>query len=160
MIGVISDTHDNVVNVKKATEKFKEANVEFVIHCGDVVSPLTLKFFDNLKLKVSKGNCDGEIEGLKKVLQEMGGEWLGEIGELEVKGKNIGVYHGTDQNKLQGMINSKKYDYILTGHTHKQRDETIGKTRIINPGAHYYGSENSIVLLDVEKNVVKFVELR
>ena len=41
-IGIISDTHDNVVNVKKAADKFKEAKVEFVLHCGDIICPLTI----------------------------------------------------------------------------------------------------------------------
>ena len=30
MIGIISDTHDNVPNIIKAVELFKEKNVEFV----------------------------------------------------------------------------------------------------------------------------------
>ncbi len=43
---------------------------------------------------------------------------------------------------------------------HKTRDEKIGKTRVINPGAHYYGCENKVVLLDLEKDNVEFIELK
>lgn len=158
MIGIISDTHDNVVNVKKAAVLFK--GVDFVIHCGDVVSPLTLKFFDGLKLKVVKGNCDGEIPFMISNLDELGGEYLGDVGEIEVSGKKIGIFHGHPKSKLAEMIDSGKYDYILTGHTHEIRDEKIGNTRVINPGAHYYGCDNNIVFLDVEKDEARFVELK
>ncbi|MBW2992899.1 metallophosphoesterase [Candidatus Woesearchaeota archaeon] len=160
MIGIISDTHDNVVNVKKAVEKFKEADVGFVVHVGDIIAPKTVTFFEGVKLKAVKGNCDGDIKLIKKKLEEIGGEYLGELGEIEYKGKKFGIYHGTDPARVEGMINSGKYDYVLTGHTHIQRDEKIGKTRVINPGAHYYGAENTIVLLDVEKDIAKVVELK
>lgn len=159
MIGVISDTHDNVVNIKKAVEKFKKAGVEFVIHCGDIVAPGTVRFFKGVKLKAALGNCEGDIETEKKKLEEIGGEYLGEIGEIKYRGKNICVYHGADPLKLEELINSGKYDYIFTGHTHKKRDERIGNTRVVNPGAHYYGAENSIVFFDADKDEVRFVEL-
>ena len=159
-IGIISDTHDNVVNVKKAADKFKEAKVEFVVHCGDIICPLTITFLAGLKVKTVKGNCDGEVEGLKKKLESINGEYLGETAEFEYKGKLFGAIHGDKKEKLQEMIDSQKYDYLLTGHTHKQRDETIGKTRIINPGAHYYGTENTIAILDAEKDMVQFIELK
>jgi putative phosphoesterase len=160
MIGIISDTHDNVPNVIKAAERFKKENVEFVVHCGDVICPLTITFLAGLKVKVVRGNCDGEIEGLKKKIESIDGEYLGEMAEIEHKGKLIGVYHGTDRQRLEGMINSQKYDYILTGHVHKASDEKIGKTRILNPGAHYYKCENKIVLLDAEMDTAEFVEVK
>ncbi len=160
MIGIISDTHDNVINVLKAIKIFENADIDFIIHCGDVISPATARFFRGIHMKVVKGNCDGDIEHIKQVLDEIAGEYLGEIGRLDILGKKILVYHGSDQGKLQEFIDKQEYDYILTGHTHKTRDEKIGKTRIINPGAHYYGCENKVVLFDIENDKVEFVELR
>lgn len=160
MIGVISDTHDNVANILKAIKVFENLEVDFIIHCGDVISPATVKFFKGIHIKVVKGNCDGDVEHLKQILDEIRGEYFGEIGELDILGKKILVYHGSDQNKLKEFIGKGEYDYILTGHTHKTMDEKIGKTRVINPGAHYYGCENKIVLLDLEEDNVEFVELK
>ena len=34
-IGIISDTHDNVAAIERATVIFDEEGVEVVIHCGD-----------------------------------------------------------------------------------------------------------------------------
>jgi len=38
---VISDTHDNMENTKKAIELAKSNNVDTIFHCGDIVSPFT-----------------------------------------------------------------------------------------------------------------------
>ncbi len=38
-IGIVSDTHDNVAAVERATEVFAADGVEVVIHCGDFVAP-------------------------------------------------------------------------------------------------------------------------
>ena len=160
MIGILSDTHDNVENILKAIKIFENVNVDFIIHCGDVVAPATLRFFKGIHTKVVKGNCDGDIEHFKIVLEEIGGEYLGEIGELEISGKKILVYHGDDQNKLRGFIDKGEYDYIFTGHTHKGRDEKIGRTRVVNPGAHYYGAENTVVLFDLNRDKVKFINVK
>ena len=160
MIGVISDTHDNVLNIKKAVELFKQNNVSFVIHLGDIVAPATVKFFSGLKMKFIIGNCDGDVEMLKKRIEEINSEFLGRIAELEVEGKKIAAYHGNNAEILSKLIQSNKYDYVLHGHTHQTRDEVIGNTRVINPGAHYFMGENTVVLLDVENNEVKFVKLK
>ncbi|MEA2036302.1 MAG: metallophosphoesterase [Nanoarchaeota archaeon] len=160
MIGIISDTHDNVNNVLKAIKIFENNNVDFIVHCGDVVSPLTMKHFNGIHTKLVKGNCDGEVDGLKKTMEDIKGEYLGEVGKLNILGKKIIIYHGEKKDKLQDFIDGQEFDFILTGHTHESRDEKKDKTRIINPGAHYYGGENKVVLLDVEKDKVEFIEVQ
>ena len=159
-IGIISDTHDNVVNVKKALSEFIKQRVELIVHCGDIVAPKTITFFVGLPVKFVKGNCDGDIEMIKKKCEEGGHEYLGVKGELEVDGKKIGVYHGTDASMLNDIIESGDYNYVLTGHTHSKRDEMIGKTRVINPGAHYYAAEETIAVLDVAEDKLEFIELK
>ena len=47
-IGVLSDTHDNLVNIRKAVEIFSKNGVEAVIHAGDFCSPFTLPEFKPL----------------------------------------------------------------------------------------------------------------
>jgi len=160
MIGVIADTHDNVASLQKAIALFENAEVDFIIHCGDVVAPLTIMQFNGIHTKAVKGNCDGDVEHLKEALERIGGEYLGEIGRLQIDNKKILVYHGQDEEKLKGFIDSGEYDYILTGHTHKSSDEKIGNTRVINPGAHYYGCENKVVLLDAANDEAEFVEVK
>ncbi|MBU0628734.1 MAG: metallophosphoesterase [Nanoarchaeota archaeon] len=159
MIGVISDTHDNVSNVIKSIKIFENAEVDFIMHCGDIISPATARFFRGIHTKAVKGNCDGDVENLKKAFEDIHGEFFEDICEMDISGKKILAYHGQDTLRLQSFVDNQGYDYILTGHTHKCRDEKIGKTRIINPGSHYYGGENKVVLLDVINDKVDFIEV-
>ena len=135
MLGIISDTHENEEAIKKAVAILKEKNVDFVVHCGDIISPPMLEFFKGLKMRFVFGNNDGEKIGLNAKAKEFGFEEITEEKEFEYKNKKFYVYHGTSKEKLEEKIKSNKYDYILTGHTHVKRDEKTGKTRIINPGA-------------------------
>ena len=160
MIGLISDTHDNIPNINKAVDIFKKKGVSLVIHLGDIVSPGTVLYFHGLNIKFIQGNCDGDIEWIKQKIQEINGEFLGKFAELELENKKIALFHGKQKAKLNELINSKKYDYVLHGHTHQKRDEKINNTHIINPGSHYLGEEeHTIALLDLEKDYVEFIKV-
>ena len=156
MIGIISDTHDNVQNIKKAVEIFKKRNVELVIHCGDVVAPLSVRFFKGLKVHFVKGNCDGDSAGLRKLAEEDGSVYEGETFEITINDKKIFAAH------LPLIAEQAKgFDYILHGHTHEKRDERIGNTRIINPGGNYAGDqEHSIAVLDIKTDSLEFIDLK
>ena len=41
-IAIISDTHDNLPNFKKAIDWIKKQGIKTIIHCGDVACPETL----------------------------------------------------------------------------------------------------------------------
>ena len=160
MIGIISDTHENEEAVKKAVKIFKEKNVEFAVHCGDIISPPMLEHFKGLNMKFVYGNNDGERIGLNKKAEELGWGPITDEKNFVFKNKIFFVYHGTDRNKLDAAIKSNKYDYVLTGHTHIKRDEKIGKTRVINPGALFRIYPYTIALLDAEKDRLQFVEIK
>lgn len=162
MIGIISDTHDNVPAVIRIVKFFKRKKLDFVIHLGDFIAPKTVTFFSGLKVKFIQGNCDGDIETTKKKIRSINCEFLGDFAELKVKGKKIAIFHGKPPEKLDSIIQSQKYDYVLHGHYHKKRDEKIGKTRVINPGSFYLDPANkdrTVALLDVEKDKVQFVRI-
>lgn len=154
-IGIISDTHDNVSNIKNAALIFKKMDIREVIHLGDVIAPATIRFFKPLKMKFVKGNCDGDVEMLKKKIEEIDGEYYPDNLLLELKGKKIFCSH----KPMQDVIDSREYDYVLYGHTHVKRNDKLGKTRVINPGAHYYGGENTIAILDIDNDHVEFIEV-
>ena len=61
---------------------------------------------------------------------------------------------------IQERIEAQDYDYVLCGHTHVRRDERIGKTHIINPGALSYRTVTpGFAFLDVENDRLEFVDL-
>ena len=159
MIGIISDTHENEAAMQKAAHLFKERKVDFVVHCGDIVSPPVLDNFKGLKMKLVFGNNDGEKAGLNKKAKELGFEEVSEEKEFIYERKRFYVYHGTIKANLDSAIQSGKYDYVLTGHTHIKRDEKIGKTRVINPGALFRANPYTIAVLDAVKDKLEIVEI-
>ena len=160
MIGIISDTHENEEVIKKAAAVFREKNVEFTVHCGDIISPPVLENFHGLRMKLVFGNNDGEKNGLIAKCSELGFDEIKDELEFEYKRKKFYVYHGTKKEKLDAAIKSNKYDYVLTGHTHIKRDERTGKTRVINPGALFRVYPHTIALLDAEKDKLEFVVIK
>ena len=162
MIGIISDTHDNVPNIKKAVELFKKHKPEFVIHAGDIISPATVKFFDGLKMKFVFGNCDGDRLKIEEKVRNINGEHYGRIMELKINKKKLGVFHGDDILINDKMLR-KGYDYFIHGHTHAPEDKKVKDTRVLCPGGHFLGDPpeyNKIILLDVEKDKVLFVDVK
>lgn len=160
MLGIISDTHENLEAIKKAVAIFKEKNIEFAVHCGDIISPPMLDCFNGLRMKFVFGNNDGERNGLIAKCKDSGFDEIKDELKFDYKGKKFYVYHGTKKEKLDNAIKSNKYDYVLTGHTHIKRDEKIGSTRVINPGALFRIYPYTIALLDAEKDKLEFIEVK
>lgn len=158
MIGIISDTHENEEAIRKAVAIFREKNIDFGVHCGDIISPPMLEHFKGLRMKFVFGNNDGEKEGLKAKAAQFGFEIWEEL-EFESNGRKFYAYHGTLKPKLDAAVKSNKYDYVLTGHTHLKRDEKAGKTRVINPGALFRIYPYTIALLDEAKDKLEFVKI-
>ncbi|TFG49858.1 MAG: metallophosphoesterase, partial [Candidatus Brocadiia bacterium] len=47
--GIISDTHDNKMNVSKAADIFTDEKVDYILHAGDIVSPSTAETLASVK---------------------------------------------------------------------------------------------------------------
>ena len=68
-IGILSDTHDNLVKLEKAVIFFNKNRVGFVFHAGDFVAPFTIAKLNELSCEWAGvfGNNDGEREGLSRI---------------------------------------------------------------------------------------------
>jgi hypothetical protein len=156
-IGVLSDSHSNADFVKRALDAFQERGIRTVLHCGDLTSPEIVRLFEGFETYFVRGNMDrrpGEIE--RAVEATEGPRFYGRKWERTLSDKRIAVCHGDDSSLLNELLWSGEYDYVFHGHTHRPRDERIGKTRVINPGAH---DTNTICIIDLARNEVEFIEL-
>jgi putative phosphoesterase len=121
-IAIVSDTHDNWANFKKAIDWIKKEKISLILHCGDINSQDTIdragKYFGN-EIKFIKGNADHEIDLPEKM-------------ELEIDNKKIGFCHFPDIAKK--LSQSGKYNVVFYGHTHRPWDEKVGECHMINPG--------------------------
>lgn len=169
-IGIISDTHDDLLTLKNAIKTFNERKVSYVIHAGDYVFPGVVKEFKNFngKLVGVLGNNDGEKLGLLKKFQEIGGELQGEFGDLELGGIRLAIYHGTNNKLTEAIIASQKYDLVICGHTHLKRDDKIGNSLVLNPGCAHRDfpdidgkieTEPSIIIFNTSDKSYEFVRL-
>ena len=142
LIGVISDTHDNIDNVRRATLKFRELGVDMVIHLGDIIAPFTLlELARNVEVPVKAiyGNNCGEKLGLERVASIVNGEIWEPPKTITLDGRRILLIHGygTTDNTLEivdALAESKRWDAVLYGHTHEARLDYKRRVLILNPG--------------------------
>lgn len=161
-IGIISDSHDHHANVLKAVEIFKNENIQYILHAGDIVSPFTAQAFSNIKnakFIAVFGNNDGEKFLLKNTIEGFGGEIHRDPYHGQIAGKKIFITH--KPIILNEAIASGKYDIIVYGHTHSKDIRTVGKTLIINPGesTDWLSGKGRLVILNTEDLKITEFEL-
>ncbi|MCP3871239.1 MAG: metallophosphoesterase [Gammaproteobacteria bacterium] len=158
-IGILSDSHDHIENIKKAADLFRISGTEMVIHAGDIVSPPALKSFAGMNLVGVLGNNDGELQGLMRVSGGGGGELSEHFRALKADGVSIAIYHGTVPELKDALVECGKYQVVISGHTHEVVNKQVGETLVLNPGsAHGFGKQATVMLLEtprLEVNVVK-----
>jgi putative phosphoesterase len=136
-IGVLSDIHDNLENLKKAIETFHSQDVVEVIFCGDFCSPIPAKVLASNfsgKIHCVFGNGDGDRLAIKGFATGDLRNLIiyGEYAVIEIYGRKIAVTHYPFYAKA--LARNNEYDAVFYGHTHKMDVDTIGKTLCVNPG--------------------------
>lgn len=149
-IGVVSDTHNNLANVRRIVELFNEAGVERVIHTGDITQPKTLEVLANLEAPLFGvfGNNDQERTGLDTAARDLNFHFIDPPLGLEWAGRRLVVVH--DPLELD-RIDPRDYDIILHGHTHRQTIRYDGDQLTFNPGecAGMIQGLNAVGVLDL-----------
>jgi len=158
-IGIVSDTHNNIKLTQKALGIFRERGITMVLHAGDFTSPRMLRLFKNFDCKFIIGNGDIDTEELnaESIRLEFGP--IGEKCVFELEGKKFILFHGNDVPRFRETVASGIYDYIIKGHTHFFENYTSGKTRVINPGCLYTGSDCSVAILDTKTDKVEMIRI-
>lgn len=160
-IGLIADTHDNQEAAEKAVELFNQEEVEHVLHAGDLVSPFTASKFANLDAEFHFvwGNNEGDRIFTTKKLKDINAEPAGEFQSLSLDGKNIALIHGENEEVVDALAESEKYDAVVRGHTHNPGVEE--DPLVVNPGAAsgYLCENRTVAILDTEKMKVEIKEI-
>jgi hypothetical protein len=164
LIGVISDTHDNLPLVEKAVKYLNDQKVGLVLHGGDYVAGFVIPKFKllNCKLIGVFGNNDGDHELLKKRFSEtMNCTIHDRFATVELEGYRIALLHGDESELLNAIIDSGYFNAVIHGHSHIKSIENRGKTLAINPGelCGYLTGKSTLALLGTAKNEAKIIEL-
>lgn len=153
---IISDTHNNLMNLEKIFKT--EDTADFLIHCGDVNDPQTLRYLaDNFSkpIYLVLGNCDRalwywwqtQIDRPNNIL--LFEEW----GEGKVGNRRFAFSHYRE--RVEHI--RQQYDAVFYGHSHQPFiDDLQGEHWLLNPGnvaGLYYPS--TYATWDLSKNFFK-----
>lgn len=136
LIPIISDIHNNIVNLKKVIDYCVLKNIQTIICCGDLASLETLDFLnDNFSgtIHYTFGNMDNDqLQDIKFSKIYKNSALYKEFGEAEVDGKKIAFIHFPQEAK--NLCATGKYNFVFYGHTHKPWEEMVGNCKMLNPG--------------------------
>lgn len=143
-IGIISDIHDHIINLRKALHMLQRADA--LICCGDLCSPFIVdelaKGFPAKDVHIIFGNNDGDAYRITtKAAGYQHLKLYGEFCELELGGKRIAVNHF--DNISRALAKSDAYDVVCFGHNHQFEISQEGNTLLINPGEIFGGLTGS-----------------
>ncbi|MFP4484568.1 MAG: metallophosphoesterase family protein [Spirochaetaceae bacterium] len=161
-IGIVSDTHRNTARPREALDTFRDRGIQTVFHLGDIGGAKVVTLFSGFDAYFVYGNADRNMEELTREIEGTFGEGrLAELHDLEFEGVRLALCHGHTR-KLDELVSSGDYDIVLHGHTHKRRDETVGGTRVINPGAlgGIKWQSRSFATLELPSGSLEWIEVR
>lgn len=156
-LGIISDTHGSARMAHRAIELLLARGATRILHLGDVGSETVLDLLAGLDSTVVFGNCDDE-RGLARYAQAIGVQVVHPAAVIEVKDARIGITHGHLEGEVARLFSSQ-VDFLLHGHTHEIRDERIGCTRVLNPGALHRARRYTAMLLDPASGRAEWLEV-
>lgn len=160
-IGIISDTHDDLYSLEAALEVLETEGVTRILHCGDVCGPEVVRALADFDVWIAQGNMDRYF-GLKQAVEEtLGPGRLAWLQRPTLDGYRLAMIHGDNDEVLGNLVTSGEHTYVLCGHTHRRRDQTVGRTRVINPGAlgGRRWQSRSFCILDLATGALRFFEL-
>ncbi|MFT5701212.1 MAG: putative phosphoesterase [Desulforhopalus sp.] len=135
-LAILSDTHDQIANLRAAIDYCNEVKVDVVAHCGDLISPFMLKQLARFKgdVHLIYGNNIGDQ---RLIGDRCGREFPninhhGILGKFKIDNYTIAMVHYPDQ--AQELASEAIYDIVCCGHSHVPRVQQFEHTLLINPG--------------------------
>jgi len=146
---VMSDTHGHKTNIKKALDKFSDADC--IIHLGDYVRDAEyIKTLTDIKVYSLRGNCDIAAAARHEIMIRTGG-------------LKILALHGHNQGVKSSLLNLGLYaaekgaDLVLFGHTHIPVEELYQNAVLYNPGSlgEPIGRKPTVGIINIENGQFK-----
>jgi len=158
-IGILSDTHNNLENLRAALDLFGKENIDTIIHCGDLTELEIARAMPGFRVICVFGNGDFATGEMRAALLELNPEnYAGMVFTGQIGGARIAATHGHLPGSVDELVHAGAYDYVFKGHSHQHKDETIGFTRLVNPGAlgGLHREARHICIVDLDAGSVKF----
>ena len=153
IIGVVSDTHNNLKNIERIISLFNDENISLVIHTGDVANANSLSKFSKLNTKLIGvyGNNDRNELGLEEVAFINNFLFQEPPNLITLCKRKIAIFHEPDLID-DFLFQNENIDIVIHGHTHRYRDEIKNEILFFNPGesAGILEGKNAIGLINLE----------
>jgi uncharacterized protein len=152
-LGLLSDTHNNLANLRLAVDFFRREKIDTVFHLGDFTQVEISQQLVEFHVFCTFGNGDWDAYDILKNLHYYRADNFGGlIYRGEIGGVKIAATHGHLEGTVDELAQSGEFAYVFCGHSHRRRDERIRITRVINPGAlgGLHVESRSCAVLDLE----------
>ncbi len=161
-IGVMSDSHDHLPNIRRALHLFADRQVGALVHAGDFCSPFFFRETEELKNRGVRmyavfGNNDGD----RLLLARNGSgfcEFRDGVHVFELDGRRIVAMHYPDV--AESLLRSGDFDLVIYGHNHQRLEKGQGRL-LLNPGscAGYLTDRATVAVVDLAVMEVELIAL-
>ncbi len=161
LLGVVSDTHGQVSYAREAVRMLESFGVNVVLHCGDIGSAAIVPLFGTWPTHFVFGNVDvgPQAEEIRSAIETAGQTCHGRFGALEMAGVKVALLHGDNQKLLARTIADGQHALVCHGHTHVPRNEQIGNTLVLNPGALFRATPHTLAIVELPSLNVEIIPL-
>jgi putative phosphoesterase len=158
VVGILSDSHGRWERTQRAIDALQARGASVFVHCGDVEDERVLDQLAGLEAHLVWGNCDWDRARLERYARDLGVAVHGSAGQIELDGRRIAFTHGHEPALLRAPIEAGA-EYVAHGHTHEMRDERIGASRVVNPGALHRAPRFTVARLVPALDTLEFLEV-
>ena len=158
LVGFLSDSHGEWLRTRQAIKLLIKSNCKKIIHLGDIETVEVLDELAGHNVSLVFGNCDYPSRLLDYAVT-VGIDVQHPAGTLQIDRLKIGFLHGHDIDQYNLFLKDENIDVVAHGHTHEMRDENVGNTRCINPGALHRATRYTVGVLNTETNLFEFLEV-
>ena len=167
IIGLMSDTHGQATIARHAVALLAKHGAVVLIHLGDVGNQQVIDAMvvdgqstgSTRQIRLVWGNTDYNSGALAEYAQQLGIVVDHPAGRLMLEdGKILAYTHGHVERQVHLALR-QRVDYLCHGHTHVARDQRLGPTRLINPGALCRAPRLTVATLDTDTDKLTFYQV-
>jgi hypothetical protein len=135
-VALLSDSHNNWNALRAAVTSSAARECDVALFAGDLTRPKGVGVLAEFPGPVHMiiGNMDSQIDAIWSAAEETDNViYHGEVCDIERSGVRIFMHHHPEltEDKARKAV----YDICVHGHLHEFRDDTVGESKLVNPGA-------------------------
>jgi len=136
LVAILSDSHDNLPNLRAALARIRASGAVALIHCGDLSAPFVVNelaqgFAGPIHIVFGNNDADGrliQVQASKHPHVTLHGIYA----EVVIDGRTLAVIHYPEPARR--IAASGELDVVCYGHNHRKQIERVGACWLVNPG--------------------------